>query len=286
MAYYAIDKSVTANELRFHYRDWDGHGWPTLLLHGLAATGHVWDLVAPLLEDSSRTVALDLHGHGRSDKPDGDYAFSRIGADLVSVLDAIHFEHPVIAGHEWGANVALWIAAYHSDLPAGLILIDGGLIDYGTSLSWEEMQKRVAPTRVSDFGVEAFREQLVSSAPQGLISPAVEAAILAGFEIDADHRLHPRLPAECQKRILRALWEQRLPDLYERVTCPTLILAARPAGSADGPLLEQKEQGVRAAEELISDVEVVWIESGIPDLPLQRPHQIAEEIRRFIKDRL
>jgi pimeloyl-ACP methyl ester carboxylesterase len=244
MAYYAIDKSVTANELRFHYRDWDGHGWPTLLLHGLASTSHVWDLVAPLLEDSSRTIALDLHGHGRSDKPDGDYTFTRIGTDLVDVLDAIHFEHPVIAGHDWGAHVALSLAADHPDRPGGLILVDGGIVDHGTSLSWDEMQKRIAPPRVSDLSVDAFREQLVSGAPQGLISPAVEAAILASFEIDSDHRLHPRLPAECQKRILRALWEQRLSDLYERVTCPTLILAARPAGTVEGPLLEQKEQGV------------------------------------------
>src|ERR1051325_6162925 len=110
MAHFAIDKTLTANDLRFHYRDWNGHGWPTLLLHGLAATSHMWDLVAPLL-DTSRTNALDLRGHGLSDKPDCPYTFDEIGGDVLAALDAMHFERPILVGHSWGAQVALWVAA-------------------------------------------------------------------------------------------------------------------------------------------------------------------------------
>ena len=34
MAHFAIDKTLTVNDLRFHYRDWNGHGWPTILPRG------------------------------------------------------------------------------------------------------------------------------------------------------------------------------------------------------------------------------------------------------------
>ena len=38
---------LTANGLNLHYRDWGGSGPPIVLLHGLASTSHIWDLVAP-----------------------------------------------------------------------------------------------------------------------------------------------------------------------------------------------------------------------------------------------
>ncbi len=39
------DKFVTLQGLKFHYRDWGGIGRPTVLVHGLASTSHIWDLV-------------------------------------------------------------------------------------------------------------------------------------------------------------------------------------------------------------------------------------------------
>ncbi len=286
MAHYAIDKSVTANELRFHYRDWDGHGWPTLLLHGLAGTSHVWDLVAPLLEEDARTIALDLHGHGRSDKPDIDYRFETLDGDLIEIIDALHLEHPVLVGHDWGANLALWLAVSHPDRFGGVILVDGAIIDYGRCVSWEEMQKRHAPPNPGGRTADDFREEIIRSAPQGLISPAVEAAIMASYEIDTDNHLHRRLPIEYHHRILRALWEQRLSELYPRLTCPVLMLPAHWEGHDQPGIIQYQEKGAEAAQELMPDVEVIELDKTIADLPLQRPHQLAEEIRRFLKERL
>src|SRR5512139_3458762 len=93
MASYAIDKNITISDLRFHYRDWGGHGWPILMLHGLASTSHIWDLVAPLLVDDARVIAFDLRGHGQSDKPDGDYSFEAVVGDVNETLREIQMEH-------------------------------------------------------------------------------------------------------------------------------------------------------------------------------------------------
>ncbi len=285
MAHYAIDKTLTIDELRFHYRDWDGHGWPVLLLHGLSSTAHIWDLVAPLLVEEARAVALDLRGHGRSDKPDGDYGFPTVGGDVRRVLAELQFDCPVIVGHSWGASIGLWLAATYPDEIGGLVMVDGGLIDLG-SLSWDETLRRLTPPALNGTPVEEFRAMIVSQSPQGIVSPAVEAALLANFEIDAENRIHRRLPVEFHLRILRAMWEQRLPDLYRKVTCPVLILPARWKDRDDAEMLSHKEKGAAEAESLFADVEVVWVDESIHDMPLHHPHRLAEEIGRFIRERL
>ena len=64
MSQHPQDKWMTVNGLDFHYRDWGGSGRSLVLLHGLASTCHIWDLVAPILSQDYSVVALDQRGHG------------------------------------------------------------------------------------------------------------------------------------------------------------------------------------------------------------------------------
>ena len=67
---------------------WGGE-W-LVLLHGLASQAHIWDLVAPLLIDSFRVIAIDQRGHGLSDKPDSGYDWATVTADLDAILNALN----------------------------------------------------------------------------------------------------------------------------------------------------------------------------------------------------
>ncbi len=285
-AYYAIDKTLTLNELRFHYRDWGGRGWPMILLHGLASTSHIWDLVAPLLVEDARVVAFDMRGHGQSDKPDDTYNFEIVVEDILAALNELQMERPVVVGHSWGAMVALWMAANRPEAVSGIVMVDGGLVDMGKQASWEQTLERLAPPKLDGMPLEDFRKLLVDHAPQGLVTPAAEAAILANFEIDSDDKIHPRLPRSYHERILRSMWEQRIHDQFEKVICPVLILPVRWKGKDDPGYLALKEAGALKAEELISDIEVVWLEDTIHDVPLQRPHLVADQIKRFLRERI
>ncbi len=281
---FAIDKTLTNGEVRLHYRDWGGRGWPVLLLHGLSSTSHIWDLVAPLLASEARVIALDLRGHGQSDKPDGEYDLETIGGDVFDVIAGLEMDCPVIVGHSWGAHVALWVASKDALACGGLVMVDGGLVDLG-DLSWDEMLERLDPPEIDGTPVEEFRAQLMARAPQGLISPAVEAAILANFEIDAENRIQRRLPRDLHRRILRAMWETRLEPLYQAVECPALLLPCRREND-DPEFLARKTQGVEKAVKTLADAEVVWLENTVHDAPLQRPRRLTQEIRRFLRERL
>lgn len=281
---FAIDKTLTVNDLRFHYRDWGGRGWPVLLVHGLSSTSHIWDLVAPLLSENARVIALDLRGHGLSDKPDADYGYGTVGGDVIAALAALEMEHPVLVGHSWGAGVCLWVAAQDPDAPGGLVMVDGGMTSL-QDMTWEQTLERLSPPHLNGMPAEDFRTRLVEGAPQGLITPAVEAAIMANFEIDEENRILRRLPRELHLRILRAMWETPLEPLYERVICPVLLLPCRREGD-DPALIQRKQRGVARAVETFPDAEAHWLDNTVHDAPLQRPHRLVEEIKLFIRERV
>ena len=67
MAQVPRDEWVTLDGLSFHCLDWGGSGQTLLLLHGLASTCHIWDMVAPILAQNHRVLALDQRGHGETD---------------------------------------------------------------------------------------------------------------------------------------------------------------------------------------------------------------------------
>ena len=88
------DKYASANGLRLHYRDWGGSGQPLVLLHGLASTCRIWDLVAPILAEDFSVVALDQRGHGLSDKPDHGYDFASVSRTCASSWREMEWNSP------------------------------------------------------------------------------------------------------------------------------------------------------------------------------------------------
>ena len=92
---YPPSRLTTGTAVQLHYVDWGGEGAPVLLVHGLGSTLHIWDLVAPLLTAGRRVVALDLRGHGLSEKPDHGYDFATIAADVEAFVHALGLHTPL-----------------------------------------------------------------------------------------------------------------------------------------------------------------------------------------------
>jgi pimeloyl-ACP methyl ester carboxylesterase len=94
---------VTVNGIKAHYLV-AGDGRPLLLLHGLGASVATWrDNIGPLSQ-SFRVYALDLPGHGDSDKPDIDYDADRVVQFIASTVESLGMDRPAIIGNSswWG----------------------------------------------------------------------------------------------------------------------------------------------------------------------------------------
>lgn len=98
---------------------------PTLvLLHGLGASGAVWQGVGRLLHPALRLVAPDLRGHGESDKPSAGYLPGDYASDIAALLGQEPTSPVALLGHSLGAVVAALVAAERPGLVDKLVLVD------------------------------------------------------------------------------------------------------------------------------------------------------------------
>src|SRR4051812_12011181 len=111
-----IDHTITLSGIDFHYVEWGGEGVPIILIHGLASTLHIWDLVAPRLSAHGQVWALDQRGHGLTSQPAGGYDFATICQDLLNFANALSIQEKFfLVGHSWGAYTAVAFARAHGD---------------------------------------------------------------------------------------------------------------------------------------------------------------------------
>ena len=282
------DRLVDVGGIRLHYRDWGGTCQPILLLHGLASTCHIWDLVAPLLNDNSFAVAaLDLRGHGESHKPDDGYDFETVCGDVHGFVQALGLERPIIVGHSWGGNVALEYAATHPGAARGIVLVDGGTIELsaGPGLTKEQVKEALAPPDFTGTTVDEFVEMVRSRQPRPEMRERFTTMALTCFEVMEDRTMRVRFSRRNHMRVLDAMWDQRPSELYSLVDCPVLLLPAIHPDTPDakkGFLGLDKSEAVSLAERLLPVSETVWLEDSIHDVPIQRPELVAEVIRQRI----
>jgi pimeloyl-ACP methyl ester carboxylesterase len=79
------------------------------------------------LAEKHRLVALDMRGHGLSDKPRDGYSDCKLWADDVNaVIETLKLDHPVLSGWSYGPLVILdYVRHYGEDRIGGLQFIGG-----------------------------------------------------------------------------------------------------------------------------------------------------------------
>lgn len=140
---------VTVEGLQIHYRT-AGSGPPLILIHGIFANLFGWRHVFAQLAQEHTVYALDLKGHGLSDKPNtGDY--SPFGmADLVAhFMDALGIDSAAVIGQSMGGAIAAALAVRHPTRVQRLVLVDAA----GYALNYHIMPllTRVAGSAAAGF---------------------------------------------------------------------------------------------------------------------------------------
>src|SRR2546423_9613898 len=80
---------------------------PVVLIHGWGCSVYVFRRNMPALaRDGFRVIAVDLKGHGLSDKPlaPDEYTIDSLVEHLLDILDALELERPALAGPSLGGS--------------------------------------------------------------------------------------------------------------------------------------------------------------------------------------
>lgn len=282
-----VEKGVSLEVL-----DWGGTGRPLVLLTGLPDTAHVFDQFAPKLTASFHVYGITRRGRGASSAPEpiaANYAASRLGEDVLAVIEALHLNKPVIAGHSIAGEELSYIGSHAPEKVAGLIYIEAGypyaLYDEANGeleMDAIELRKQLGQF-TNGYALEAVKDY------KGLMTnlERVEKEI---EQHEQDTKGLPPTPISPRMTPdLFAIMEGR--ERFTTVHAPALVIfATDPAPvSADGPqsvrqALEMREKNAQIAawERQVPSAHVVLIPRATHYVFRSNEADVLRELNRFV----
>ena len=97
-----------------------------LLIHGWACSAWVFhDTIGPLADAGFRAVAVDLKGHGLSEKPPQPkhYTTTAMRDHVIEIIDALGAERVRLVGHSMGGAIAVHVAAAVPERIESVVLV-------------------------------------------------------------------------------------------------------------------------------------------------------------------
>jgi pimeloyl-ACP methyl ester carboxylesterase len=134
-----MDKNVNVNGFEIFYKEYgENNTKHVLFLHGLGSSSITWGDIPETLSETFHTMAVDLIGFGRSDKPKADYTIPYFGKFIKDFLRQIGIKDNdkiTIIGHSLGGYIALDYALENKEQADNLVLIDSsGMLSKPTEL--------------------------------------------------------------------------------------------------------------------------------------------------------
>ncbi len=101
-------------------------GGTIVLVHCFTCAIDWWDGMRPLLEREHRVVAVDLLGHGGSEKPESGYEISNQANLVAQALGRLGVRDATVVGHSLGGTVSTALAQRSPQLAERVVIVDTG----------------------------------------------------------------------------------------------------------------------------------------------------------------
>jgi len=180
----AQDKFFDSNGVRIRYVD-VGTGEPVVLIHGYTNFIEGNWIETGVLENLSkdhRVIALDLRGHGKSDKPHDPKAYgTQLGLDVVRLLDHLNIARAHIVGYSLGGVITAKLLTTSPDR-----FITTTLVAASGRRNWNaEAERNAEATAVELESGVPYRSLILRTAPSDQPQPSKEAIRKTSQEIVA-----------------------------------------------------------------------------------------------------
>lgn len=102
-----------------------GRGTPVILLHGITGHAETWIRNVTALPAGFEVHAIDMLGHGLTEKADIEYSTAALGEHVLAYMTAQGIGAAYLVGQSLGGWVAGWIAVHHPDRVLGYVCVTG-----------------------------------------------------------------------------------------------------------------------------------------------------------------
>lgn len=251
--------------------DLPGEEPPNVFLHGLGRSSvTLAHVAADHVLERTRSVLVDLLGHGLSDRPDEfSYTLDAHADVVVRVLEELGIVRCRLIGHSLGGAVAVLAAARAPERVAALVVAEGNLDPGGGAMSIA-----IADRSEDEFAREGHDRTLAEMGDEARANPeSIYASTVAVQRLASPRALH---------RSARSLIELTVPTVREQLLGLDLprafIVGARTLEAAEPPPSGEAGDGLEGTGVRL----LVVPDSGHP-MMFQNPRGFAEAIAAAIE---
>ena len=279
-------KYIAIHGSKIHYVE-EGAGDPILFLHGNPTSSYLWWNIIPYLTPYGHTIAMDLIGMGKSDKPDIEYRFFDHVKYVEGFIEKMGLRNVTLVIHDWGAALGFYYAMRHENNVNGLAFMEAILMPVPT---WDEFP--------ADFRqvFQAFRTPQVGwdmIVNQNMfVEQVLPGAIVRKLtEEEMNHYRDPYIDPGSRKPAWRWPNELRIAgepaDVVEAINAynqwlqnsalPKLLFYGTPGAIGPAPV-------VGWCRERLKNLKVVDVGKGIHYLQEDNPHLIGSELAEWYRN--
>lgn len=259
------DRFAKFDSMKVHYQNYGKGDQALIFVHGWTCNLNFWKANIPAFTDHARVIAIDLPGHGQSEKPEIAYTMKLFAQSVEAVMRDAKVSKATLIGHSMGAPILRQFYRNFPEKTLGLVIVDGGLKAMGTR---ESMKAFLDPLRLPTYRSSA--ERSVEFLTQGMKDLKVRAEVKTAMVNTAQHVMVSAFEGMLDPNI----WPASLTE-QEKIKVPALALMA-----TSGNWTSDYEKYVR---EFVPGIEYqVW--TGVSHfLMMDEPQKFNEAVLAFLK---
>ena len=218
---------TTLDGARVHYVNYGKGSEALILIHGWTMNEDNWRDQVTTLAKRNRVIAVDLPGHGKSDKPQVTYSMDFFARAVEAVMRDAKVKRAVLVGHSMGTPIARQFYRKYPDKTLGIVIADGPLRPFGEKAMMEAMTASFRGPNYKDAMGQMFA---------GMFGPSLSAE--AQGRITGSRLSTPQY-------VLVSAWEgMGDPSIWgeDKINVPVLAIMAK--NPFFGPDLEQRYRGI------------------------------------------
>lgn len=258
LAYDGESQFAKLDGTRIHYKSYGKGSEALVLVHGWGCNLDHWRDQIPDFAKRSRVLALDLPGHGQSDKPQTSYTMDLFAQAIDAVMRDSKVERAVVAGHSMGTPVARQFYRKYPQKTIAIIIVDGGLRPFGTKEMREQFLAMFRAPNYKETGAQMFAQMM------GTLAPPDQERVKSSFSNTPQHVL------------VSAMESMNQDALYgpDKINVPVFaVIAKSPFWPPD------TEQFFRS---LAPDFEIQWWEGVGHFLMMEKPKQFNDAVIAYL----
>jgi len=251
------------NDIDLYYEE-HGQDQPVLLIHGLGSSSLDWERQTPVFSTQYKVIALDLRGHGQSQKPSGPYSMSLLASDTAELIKSLGLGPVHLVGISLGGMIAFQLAVDSPELVKSMVIVNASpeMIVRTIKDRWQVFMRNMI---VRLFGMRKMGEVLSQR-----MFPKPEHEDIRQMFVERWAKNDPKAYMASMRSIIN--WS--VADQLENIDIPTCVIAA----DQDYSSLESKRSYVNR----MPQAELVVIEDSRHATPVEHPEEFNKEVMLFL----